>query len=118
MVEIEVTGEFLAWYRDLDENDSEAVARVVGLLEQRGVSLRFPYSSDVEGSRIALRELRIQSQGRPLRVLYKFDPKRQAVLLVGGDKTGDDRFYERMVPIAEQLWADYLEETGMKEKPG
>jgi hypothetical protein len=35
-------------------------------------------------------------------------PKRQAVLLLGGDKTGDDRFYERMIPQSEGLLAEYL----------
>jgi hypothetical protein len=62
------------------------------------VSLGFPYSSAIEGSRHALRELRIQHGGRPYRVLYAFDPERQAVLLLGGDKTGHDRFYEEHVP--------------------
>lgn len=65
---------------------------------------------------IALRELRIQSGGKPLRVLYAFDPSRQAVLLIGGDKTGDKtgdkRFYETMVPLSEKIWFQYLKETG------
>lgn len=43
-----------------------------------------------------------------MRILYAFDPKRQAVLLLGGDKTGNDRFYEEMVPGAEKLWSEYL----------
>jgi hypothetical protein len=57
-----------------------------------------------------LRELRIQSLGRPLRVIYAFDPLRQAVLILGGDKTGDDRFYERMIPRSEKIWERYLQE--------
>jgi hypothetical protein len=57
-----------------------------------------------------MRELRVQSGGRPLRVFYAFDPRRSAILLIGGDKTGDDRFYERMVPIADQLYDDYVAE--------
>jgi hypothetical protein len=85
---------------------------VVGLLEAKGTSLGFPYTSATAGSRYSLRELRVQSGGRPLRVIYAFDPRRQAVLLIGGDKTGDDRFYERIIPQAEALWADYLGETG------
>jgi hypothetical protein len=55
-----------------------------------------------------LRELRIQSRGRPLRVFYAFDPLRQAVLLLGGDKTGDDRFYASLVPRVEAIWVQYL----------
>jgi hypothetical protein len=57
-----------------------------------------------------MRELRLQSGGRPLRVFYAFDPRRSAILLIGGDKTGDDRFYERMVPIADQLYDVYIAE--------
>ena len=45
-----------------------------------------------------------------MRILYAFDPKRQAVLLFGGDKTGNDRFYEQVIPRAERLWKDYLAE--------
>lgn len=75
-----------------------------------GPRLPFPYSSWIEGSRHShMRELRVQSSGRPLRVFYAFDPRRVAILLTGGDKTGDDRFYERMIPLApvgrrKQLW--------------
>lgn len=45
-----------------------------------------------------------------MRVFYAFDPRRSAILLIGGDKTGDDRFYERMVPIADQLYDVYIAE--------
>jgi len=111
VVEVVVTAEFEGWFLGLDDPDAEAVVRVVGLLEAVGVALGHPYSSAVRGSRYALRELRVQSGGRPLRVFYAFDPKRQAVLLLGGDKTGDDRFYEEHVPRAERLWEEYLEEV-------
>jgi hypothetical protein len=57
-----------------------------------------------------MRELRVQSGGRPLRIFYAFDPRRSAILLIGGDKTGDDRFYERMIPIADQLYDAYIAE--------
>ena len=53
-------------------------------------------------------ELRIQSEGRPVRVFYAFDPRRLAILLIGGDKSGDDRFYERMIPIADELYDVHL----------
>jgi hypothetical protein len=81
------------------------------LLEERGPHLPFPYSSGVNGSRYsALRELRVQHAGHPYRVLYIFDPRRVALLLLGGDKTGDDRWYERNVPLADQLYHNYLAE--------
>lgn len=60
-------------------------------------------------------ELRVQAGGRPLRIFYAFDPVRQAVLLIGGDKTGQKRFYEIMVPIAERIWKEYLDETAEVE---
>jgi hypothetical protein len=81
------------------------------LLIEQGPQLPFPYSSGINGSKYAhMRELRVQSGGRPLRVFYAFDPRRSAILLIGGDKTGDDRFYERMVPIADQLYDVYIAE--------
>jgi hypothetical protein len=110
VTEVIACDEFTDWYQSLDDADSAAVYEAVGWLEACGVALGYPRSSAIRGSRYALRELRIQSQGRPLRVLYAFDPDRQAVLLLGADKTGDDRFYKWAVPQAEQRWEDYLKE--------
>ena len=55
-----------------------------------------------------MRELRIRSGGEPVRIFYAFDPRRTAILLIGGAKTGDDRFYEAMIPIADRLYEQYL----------
>ena len=78
----------------------------------------FPYSSGVSGSRhSALRELRVQHQGHPYRVLYIFDRRRVALLLLGGDKTGDDRWYEKNVPLADQIYGNYLAEMRKKTMP-
>jgi hypothetical protein len=110
MAEIDFSPEFEAWFLALSDQDTEAVARVVDLLEARGVGLGSPYTSAIVGSTIAMRELRVQSGGRPLRILYAFDPKRKAYLLLGGDKTGDDRFYQRMIPIAEGIYKRHLAE--------
>jgi len=52
-----------------------------------------------------------KSGGRPLRVFCAFDSRRSAILLIGGDKTGDNRFYERMVPVADDLYDTYIEEV-------
>ena len=57
-----------------------------------------------------MRELRIQHQGRPFRVLYAFDPRRAAILLLGGDKTGNDRWYAVHVPLADRLYDEHLEQ--------
>lgn len=78
---------------------------------ERGPGLGYPHSSGVAGSRHSyMRELRVQHQGRPYRVFYAFDPRRSAILLIAGDKTGDDRFYVRMVPIADGLYDRHLEQ--------
>ena len=45
-----------------------------------------------------------------MRVFYAFDPRRTAILLIGGDKTGDDISYERYVPVADNLYDERLEE--------
>jgi hypothetical protein len=111
MIEVLGTDEFESWFLGLSTADADAVVRAVGLLEVKGLALGFPYSSALAGSRYALRELRVQSAGRPLRIVYAFDPRRQAVLILGGDKTGDDRFYEWMIPRAEAIWESYLRQV-------
>jgi hypothetical protein len=83
----------------------------VDLLARFGIELKFPHSSGVSGSRYPhMRELRIQHQGRPYRVLYAFDPERNAVLLIGGDKTGNEQWYETFVPLADRLYERHLKE--------
>ena len=78
------------------------------MLAVRGVNVRFPLSSAIKGATFALRELRVQSAGKPLRIFYAFDPARQAVLIIGGDKTGDGKFYERRIATSERIWREYL----------
>ncbi len=65
-----------------------------------------------------MRELRLQSSGKAIRVFYAFDPRRTAILLIGGDKTGDDRFYQRMIPIADRLYEGHLREIGEEQDNG
>lgn len=114
--EVEYTGEFGAWWDELSENEQEDVAFVVRLLEERGPHLGFPYSSGIgESKHSDLRELRVQHGGHPYRVLYAFDPRRVAILLIGGDKTGNDRWYEEYVPIANKLYDEHLEELAREK---
>jgi len=63
-----------------------------------------------------MRELRSQCKGRPLRTFYAFDPRRAAILLIGGDKTGNQRFYDVMVPLADRIYDDYLREIKEENK--
>ena len=109
--DVEVTDEFTGWWDGLNEDEQVSAAVTIQLLEQAGPMLRMPHSSGVNGSRHGhMRELRIQHAGRPYRVLYAFDPRRTAVLLFGGDKTDDDRWYETHVPRADALYDRHLEE--------
>jgi hypothetical protein len=109
--DVEGTDEFLEWFLGLDKAESKSVANVVDMLEELGPRLGFPHSSKIVGSSYGqMRELRIQHQGRPYRVLYAFDPRRSALLLLGGDKTGDDRWYDRTVPRADQLFGQHLKD--------
>lgn len=116
MIEVVATDEFVGWYQGLSEQDAIAVTIGVDRLEQQGIALGHPYSSAIKSAKEPIRELRIQSGGRPLRVFYAFDPVRQAVLLIGGDKTGDARFYDTYVPRAEAIWRQYLAELEAERK--
>ena len=109
--EVEYTDEFGLWWNGLSENQQEAVAARVELLTEHGPNLPYPYSSGIRSSRHGvMRELRVQSGGRPIRVFYAFDPRRTSILLIGGDKTGNDRFYVEYVPVADDLYDEHLEE--------
>lgn len=93
----------------MTEDEQIDVDAVVGLLEERGPQLDYPYSSGIEGSKHGrMRELRIQHRGKPYRILYAFDPRRIAILLIGGNKGGDSRWYEKYVPIADRLYDEHL----------
>ena len=109
--EVEYTDEFGTWWAGLTEGEQVDLAATVTLLETRDLRLGFPHSSGIRGSRHGhMRELRVQSGGRPIRVFYAFDPVRNAILRIGGDKTGHDRFYEVFVPIADDLYDQHLAE--------
>ena len=109
--EVEFTDEFQEWWNSLGEDEQDDVAVSVRHLIEFGPALGFPHSSKVVTSRYPqMRELRTQSGGRPLRTLYAFDPLRTAVLLIGGDKTGDGRWYESFVPVADRLFDEHLKQ--------
>ena len=108
--DVEYTDEFGEWWAGLGADEQISIDASVHLLEQKGPNLGFPHSSGISGSRHPhMRELRIQHQGRPFRILYAFDPRRCALLLIGGDKTGDNRWYAVHVPLADRLYDTHLE---------
>ncbi|MEQ4616515.1 MAG: type II toxin-antitoxin system RelE/ParE family toxin [Corticimicrobacter sp.] len=103
--DVEYTDELAEWWVKLTELEQVSIDTSVRLLEEKGPNLGFPHTSSIARSRHAhMRELRVQHAGRPYRILYAFDPRRCAILLLGGDKTGNDRWYEKNIPIADALY--------------
>jgi hypothetical protein len=85
--EVEYTDDFEEWWSGLDADEQVSVAAGHGKMS----------------------ELRVQHRGRPYRLLYAFDPRRVAVLLLDGTKTGSARWYEKTVPQADLLYDRHLE---------
>jgi hypothetical protein len=107
--DVEYTDEFAQWWESLPEKQQASLDASIGLLTEVGPFLGFPHSSGVVGSRHKhMRELRTQQGGKPLRTLYAFDPRRAVILLIGGDKTGDKRWYSVNIPIADRLYDEHL----------
>jgi hypothetical protein len=106
---VEYTDEFGSWWSSLVASEQEDISATAAILMDLGPELPFPHSSSIEGSKHShMRELRVQSSGKPLRIFYAFDPIRSAILLLGGNKTGDKRFYKKMIPRADQLYDAHL----------
>lgn len=107
--EIEYTDQFGEWYEPLDETEQDAVTAAVDYLAERGPGLGRPLVDTVSGSRHPnMKELRPPAGN--LRVLFAFDPRRMAILLIGGDKTNRWReWYEQTIPIADRLYDEHLE---------
>jgi hypothetical protein len=108
-VGVELTDECLEWWQSLDAAERRSVGAAIDMFETAGPTLPHPHSSGVKQSRHAhMRELCIQHQGHPYRILYAFDPRRAAILLLGGDKTGNNRWYEANVPKADRIYDEHL----------
>ena len=95
----------------MPEDEKASLAASVQLLEERGPSLGHPHSSGINRSKHGhMCELRTQHGGRLFRTLYAFDPRQIAILLIGSDKTGDNRWYDVHVPISDRLYDQHLEQ--------
>lgn len=106
---MEYTEAFERWWESLTSSEQESVDAVVRLLEEKGPALTRPYSDVISSSRHPnMKELRIQHAGRPYRVLYAFDPRRKAILLIGGSKAGKARWYAAAVPRADKIFDEHL----------
>ncbi len=101
--------EFKLWIESLETHQVDKIFGYIKLLEHFGPKLGRPRVDTIKGSKVGnLKELRIPISGDPWRVLFAFDPSRRAILLVGGNKRGDDRWYEVNIPIAEKRLSRYL----------
>jgi hypothetical protein len=109
--EVEVTDQFLEFYFNLTATQQARIDKVIGYLQEFGCVLGRPHVDTVVGSRYPnMKELR--PSGSTIRVLFAFDPRGVAILLIAGDKSGDPKFYRRLIPIADELYAEYLIEIG------
>ncbi len=115
MWEVEGTDQFADWYADLEENLQIRVDAAIEWLEEKGPGLDRPFVDTIKTSRHGhMKELR--PRGGNLRILFIFDPRRTAILLIGGDKTDRWReWYKEMIPEADRLYDDYLDELTKEE---
>lgn len=106
MWEVEYTDEFGQWWATLNPGEQQSIDAAAGLLEQRGPGLGRPLVDTIQGSRHPnMKELRVGT----MRILFAFDPRRTAILLIGGDKRGRwQEFYERTIPLADRLFDEHL----------
>ena len=109
--EVEVTDQFRTWWNQLSIDQQESVGTRVDALAEVGPTLGRPMVDRLVGSRHHnMKELRASESGS-LRVLLVFDPRRHAILLIGGDKTGSWKaWYRQTIPIADDLYDEYLNE--------
>jgi hypothetical protein len=103
------TDPFGSWWDELDEDAQERIAAAVELLQEAGPALGRPLVDTLQGSRHPnMKELR--PRGGHLRVLFAFDPRRAAILLLGGDKTGRwQAWYRDAIPAADDLYDEHLD---------
>jgi hypothetical protein len=107
---VEGTDEFAAWYWDCSSAEQEAINRAVAILEEHGPALGRPIVDTLSHSSLPnLKELRPPSTF--VRILFAFDPRRTAILLLGGSKEHRwSAWYRDHIPIAERLYAEYIDE--------
>lgn len=102
--------EFRDWFAGLTVEVKREIVGHMELLKERGPHLGRPYVDTLDDSDFPnMKELRVQVNGDPWRIFFAFDPKRSAIFLAGGNKAGDDRFYQTMIPIADLRFAQHLD---------
>jgi hypothetical protein len=114
--QIEFTAEADRWYKGLSVEDTNRITAAMDRVQETGPALGRPFVDSIKGSRHHnMKEMR--SSGGNLRALFVFDPDRRAVVLVGGEKSGNWKgWYKENIPRAEMLYDDHLRAMG-KEGP-
>lgn len=101
---------FAEWLDALPANLRRKIVGHIELLEKLGPNLGRPRVNGVKGSTYPnMKELRVQYKGDAWRVLFAFDTRRNAVLLVGGNQAGNQRWYVESIPVADQRFRRHLE---------
>jgi hypothetical protein len=104
--------EFSPEYDALGEEVQDELLAHLNVLAKEGPQLGRPYVDTLKGSKYAnMKELRFAFEGGAWRFAFAFDPKRRAVVLVGGDKDGKDqsRFYKNLIKTAETRYGAHIE---------
>jgi hypothetical protein len=117
---IKVTPVFQAWFEGLSRKEQDKITAVTEILQEKGANLPYPFSSGISLSKFGhMRELRVQAGGNPVRIFYALDPNRDAIMLVGGLKTGskDKKFYQTYVAKADKLYEEHLKSLSAAAKP-
>jgi hypothetical protein len=108
MWDIVYSSDFEQWVFKLDDDSAKGIFRSIGILKGIGPTLGRPHVDSIHGSALSnLKELRTQVKRHVYRTFFVFDSSRKAIILIGGDKVGDKRFYQRMIPLAEEIYNDY-----------
>lgn len=117
MWEIQRTDEIAEWIKSLDEDAREAILKNLIILQEIGPNLGRPYVDTIKQSRHQnMKELRVQNKMRLYRIFFVFDSDRQALLLIGGNKRGVKNFYEKMIPLADDLFDKILRSRKVKNE--
>ena len=109
--DVEYTDQFDEWWESLAVDEQAAIDVAIEVLQEKGPGLGRPLVDTVKGSRHSnMKELR---PGGFIRILFAFDPRRTAILLIGGDKRNQwQEWYEVMIPVADRLFDEHLVEVG------
>lgn len=108
---VEHTDEFAEWYHGLSEAQQDDITAAGLLLIEQGHNCPFPIRQGLtDRSTLICVSCVCRAADDRCEYFTLSIPGGSAILLIGGDKTGDDRFYERMVPVADQLYDMYIAE--------